>query len=132
MTSGTAESDCGSVTGASATVRSTVDHPEVVAAALRPDDTDALRTAVADGAVTVSVERGDVGGLAATLDDVLVNLRVADRVSTEAFDDAATELAAADDPDAPDDRDRRPDGREHDRPTDDATAIDDTNDTDTP
>lgn len=54
--------------------------PATVAAALAPDDTDATHTRVVDGAVVATVERPTTGGLAATVDDHLVNLRVAERV----------------------------------------------------
>jgi pyrimidine deaminase RibD-like protein len=55
-------------------------EPATVAAALAPDDTEATRTRAVDGAVVATVERPTTGGLAATVDDHLVNLGVAERV----------------------------------------------------
>jgi tRNA threonylcarbamoyladenosine modification (KEOPS) complex Pcc1 subunit len=67
-----------------ATVRTRVQCPRVVAAAVRPDNTDQMTTRVeddADGAVVVTdVERETTSGLRATLDDYTVNLTVAHEV----------------------------------------------------
>jgi len=60
-----------------AEIRTTHDSPERVANALRPDNTDEMTTRVEDGAVVTTVERDTTGGLQATVDDYVVNLRVA-------------------------------------------------------
>lgn len=67
-----------------ATVRTPLVSPDAVAAALRPDNTAEMTTRVADGAVVTDIERDSTGGLRATVDDYLVNLRVADEVTTHA------------------------------------------------
>lgn len=64
-----------------ARVRTAHDDPETVAAALRPDDTPSMTTRVEDGAVVAEMTRDRTGGLRSTLDDHLVNLRVAARVA---------------------------------------------------
>jgi hypothetical protein len=63
-----------------AALRTDHDHPALVAAALRPDDTPEVETRAADGAVVTRIERETTGGLARTVDDYAVNLRVADRL----------------------------------------------------
>ncbi|MBV0901798.1 KEOPS complex subunit Pcc1 [Haloarcula salina] len=60
-----------------AEIRTTHDSPERVANALRPDNTDEMTTRVEDDAVVTTVERDTTGGLQATVDDYVVNLRVA-------------------------------------------------------
>lgn len=76
-----------------ATVRTTHDDPQTVAAAVAPDNTDEMATRVDEGAVETRIERGSTGGLAATVDDYVVNLIVADRVaeSASAQDDDRTD-----------------------------------------
>lgn len=69
-----------------ATVRTTHDRPEVVAAAIRPDNTDEMATRVetdADGtgAVVTTIERDSTGGLRTTVDDYVTNLTVAQRLT---------------------------------------------------
>lgn len=63
-----------------ATIRTTHAVPEIVAAALEPDNTVQLRTRVVDGRVETTVERPTTGGLRSTVDDYVVNCSVADRV----------------------------------------------------
>ncbi|WP_276272428.1 KEOPS complex subunit Pcc1 [Haloarcula litorea] len=63
-----------------ATLRTThgsADAAERVAAALRPDNTDEMTTRVDGDAVVTTVERESTGGLQSTVDDYVVNLRVA-------------------------------------------------------
>lgn len=74
-----------------ARVRTAHADPEPVAAALRPDDTPSMTTRAVDGAVVTEIARDRTGGLRSTLDDYLVNLRVAERVVR-----AADALAVAD------------------------------------
>jgi hypothetical protein len=64
------------------TARLRTEHDEagLVAAALRPDDTPEVETRADDGAVVTRIERDRTGGLARTVDDYVVNLRVADRL----------------------------------------------------
>lgn len=63
-----------------AELRTDHDEAALVAAALRPDDTQEVDTRAADGAVVTRIERETTGGLARTVDDYAVNLRVADRL----------------------------------------------------
>lgn len=72
-----------------AEIRTTHGSPEIVAAAVAPDDTEEMDTwvegdevegdEVEDGTVVMTVERETTGGLASTVDDYVVNLSVADR-----------------------------------------------------
>jgi len=63
-----------------ATVRTSHDDAELVAAALAPDNTDSMDVRVEDDTIVCSIERPTMGGLRSTTDDYVVNLRVADRV----------------------------------------------------
>jgi len=67
-----------------ATLRTEHDDPGLVAAALRPDHTASIETTVRDGVVVTRIERETTGGLARTVDDYAVNLRVADRLAARA------------------------------------------------
>ena len=69
-----------------AVVSTTHDDAAVVAAALAPDNTDAMTTSVDGTRVTTTVTRDSTGGLAATVDDYVVNLTVADAVAETARD----------------------------------------------
>ncbi|ELZ07317.1 KEOPS complex subunit Pcc1 [Natrialba aegyptia] len=61
-----------------ATIRTHHDDPELVARALRPDNTDEMETVVADETTVVTrIERETTGGLHSTVDDYAVNLEVA-------------------------------------------------------
>ena len=62
-----------------AEIKTELDRAEAVAAAVRPDNTDQMRTRVEDGAVVTTIERPTTGGLRSTLDDYVVNLDVATR-----------------------------------------------------
>lgn len=69
----------------SATIRTAVSEPEITAAALRPDNTDAMTTTVSrspDGTrqVVTTIERDSTGGLRSTLDDYVVNCEVANEI----------------------------------------------------
>ena len=64
------------------TIRTTHDHPETIAAALAPDNTDEISTrADPDGMVTTTIERETTGGLRTTADDYVANLTVAQRIT---------------------------------------------------
>jgi len=63
-----------------ATVRTEHERPQLIAAALRPDNTDEMQTAVEGDAVVTRIERDTTGGLHSTVDDYVVNVDVADRV----------------------------------------------------
>ncbi|WP_439026082.1 KEOPS complex subunit Pcc1 [Haloarchaeobius sp. DT45] len=63
-----------------ATIRTEHDRPELVAAAVRPDNTDEMQTRVEDGTVVTHIERETTGGLHSTVDDYVVNVDVASRV----------------------------------------------------
>lgn len=67
-----------------ATVRTDVDDPELVAACVRPDNTTEMETTVDDGTVVTRIERDDTSGLQSTLDDYVVNLTVATEVAQHA------------------------------------------------
>ncbi|MEE6209769.1 KEOPS complex subunit Pcc1 [Salarchaeum sp. III] len=67
-----------------ATVRTRVEHPELVANAVRPDNTAQMRTDVRDESVVTHIERPTVGGLRTTLDDYTVNVTVASEVAQHA------------------------------------------------
>lgn len=69
-----------------AVVATTHDDPAVVAAALTPDNTDAMTTQINGATVRTTVVRDRTGGLAATVDDYVVNLTVADAVAETARD----------------------------------------------
>jgi len=75
-----------------ATVRTTHADAALVAAALAPDETDSMTTRVDGDAIECVVERPTTGGLRSTVDDHVVNLRVADRIV-----ERASEHLAADD-----------------------------------
>jgi hypothetical protein len=74
------------------TVRTRHDDPAVVAAAVRPDNTDAMRTTVGgdDGHVLTRIERPTTGGLRSTVDDYVVNCRVAETVAAIARGEVPT------------------------------------------
>ncbi|WP_394348551.1 KEOPS complex subunit Pcc1 [Haloglomus irregulare] len=74
------------------TVRTRHDDPAVVAAAVRPDNTDAMRTTVGadDGYVLTRIERPTTGGLRSTVDDYVVNCRVAETVAAIARGEVPT------------------------------------------
>jgi tRNA threonylcarbamoyladenosine modification (KEOPS) complex Pcc1 subunit len=67
-----------------ATIRTDVDDPAHVAAAVRPDNTSEMETRVEDGAVVTRIERDDTSGLHSTVDDYVVNLTVAVEVAQHA------------------------------------------------
>ena len=85
-----------------ATVRTEHADAATVAAALGPDETDSMRTRVNGAVVACAIGRPTTGGLQSTLDDHLVNLRVADRVIERARDHADAAHADAADADAAD------------------------------
>ena len=64
---------------ATARLRTSHPRPEVVAAALAPDNTPEIDTRVHEGRVETTVSRDDVAGLRATVQDYLRNLDAADR-----------------------------------------------------
>jgi hypothetical protein len=69
-----------------ATLTTTHEDPGTVAAALAPDNTDAMTTSVDGEQVRTTIAREGAGGLAASVDDYLVNLTVADAVCETARD----------------------------------------------
>jgi tRNA threonylcarbamoyladenosine modification (KEOPS) complex Pcc1 subunit len=60
-----------------ATIRTEVPAPERVAAAVRPDNTPEMETRVDGDEVVTTIERESTSGLRSTVDDYVVNLRVA-------------------------------------------------------
>jgi hypothetical protein len=67
-----------------ATVRTTHGDAGLVADALAPDDTDSMAVSVDGDAIDCRIERPTTGGLRSTVDDYVVNLRVAERVAERA------------------------------------------------
>ncbi|MFW5963818.1 MAG: KEOPS complex subunit Pcc1 [Natronomonas sp.] len=63
-----------------ATIRTSHDRPELVAAALVPDNTDEMSTHVTDSVVETTIERDSTGGLRTTADDYVTNLTVAQQI----------------------------------------------------
>ena len=53
----------------------------MVAAALAPDNTDEMATRVDGARVVTDIERPTTGGLQSTVDDYVVNVRIADRLT---------------------------------------------------
>ncbi|QCC48939.1 hypothetical protein DV707_10330 [Halobellus limi] len=51
-----------------------------MAAAIRPDNTDAMETTVEGDTLSTRISRETVGGLQSTVDDTVVNLTVADAI----------------------------------------------------
>lgn len=84
-----------------ATVRTTHDDAETVAAALAPDETDSMHTCVEGDVVACTVERPTTAGVRSTVDDYVVNLRVADRVTARARDHLDTDAPSRLDADVP-------------------------------
>ena len=72
-----------------ATIRTTHHAADLVAGALAPDDTESTAVTAADDTVVCRIERPTTGGLRSTVDDYLVNLRVATRVVDRASEHAA-------------------------------------------
>ena len=74
------------------TVRTRHDDPAVVAAAVRPDNADGRRTADGDGGGYVRSRTGRpaTGGLRSTVDDYVVNCRVAETVAAIARGEVPT------------------------------------------
>jgi len=67
-----------------ATIRTTHadrETAERLACAVRPDNTDEIRTTVEDDALVTTIERETTGGLQSTVDDYVVNLSVAAQLS---------------------------------------------------
>jgi len=64
-----------------ATVRTDHECPEVVAAAVVPDNTEDMETRVGADAVVATIERGNAGGLQSSVDDYVVNVDVAETVA---------------------------------------------------
>ena len=63
-----------------ARLRTTHADAETVAAALRPDNTEAMEMAVEGETLVTTVSRETTGGLQSTVDDTVVNLTVADAI----------------------------------------------------
>jgi hypothetical protein len=60
------------------------EHPELVAAAVTPDNTDSMTTTVEGDSIVTVIERETTGGLQSTVDDYVVNLTVAETVADNA------------------------------------------------
>lgn len=73
-----------------AIVRTTHDTPKVVARALKPDHTADMTSTVNGNTVETTIERTDAGSVRATVDDYLVNLQVATRISQQSQTETMT------------------------------------------
>jgi len=71
------------------TLRTTHPDADCVADALAPDNTDSMALRVDDDTVVCQIERPTIGGLRSTVDDYVVNLRVATTVVDRAMAHAA-------------------------------------------
>ncbi|MBX0294699.1 KEOPS complex subunit Pcc1 [Haloarcula nitratireducens] len=74
------------MTGKRAEIRTTHGSPAraaTIAAAVSPDNTDEMTTRVEDDAVVTAVERDSTGGLQSTVDDYVVNIRVAAQLADQ-------------------------------------------------
>ena len=60
-----------------ATIHTAVAHPETVAAAVRPDNTDEMETRIEGDEIVTTIERETTGGLQSTVDDYVINVDVA-------------------------------------------------------
>jgi hypothetical protein len=63
------------------TIRTDHDDPEVVAAALSPDNTTEMSTRVEGSSIVTTIERDSTGGLRTTADDYVTNLTVAQTIT---------------------------------------------------
>ncbi|RAW45237.1 KEOPS complex Pcc1-like subunit [Halorubrum sp. 48-1-W] len=109
-------------------VRTTHADADLVASALAPDDTDSMAVRVDGDAIDCRIERPTTGGLRSTVDDYVVNLRVADRVIERArehrtvdgttADETTGDGTAADGADARETNIRETDTRDADADTD--------------
>ena len=100
--------DTGSEAVRTAEIRTAHSETATVAAAVRPDNTDSMRTTVTNGRVTTHIERDTTGGLQSSVDDYVVNLTVAETVI-----DAADTLVIGHQDTRPVDRDGREQNDEH-------------------
>ncbi|WP_254271733.1 KEOPS complex subunit Pcc1 [Haloarcula marina] len=69
-----------------AEIRTTHDSPalaERIARSLRPDNTSEMTTHVDGDAVVTTIERDSTSGLQSTVDDYVVNLRVAAQLANQ-------------------------------------------------
>lgn len=82
-----------------ATVRTESPHAETVVAALEPDNTAEMETRVHDQTIKTTITRETTGGLRTTLDDYVVNLSVAERVTRTVTERTAPTNDPADDTD---------------------------------
>ncbi|MFC5279615.1 KEOPS complex subunit Pcc1 [Halorubrum rubrum] len=79
-----------------AAVRTTHADADLVAAALAPDDTDSMAVRVDGDAIDCRIERPTTGGLRSTVDDYVVNLRVAERIVERAREHRTADRAVGD------------------------------------
>ncbi|MBX0284875.1 KEOPS complex subunit Pcc1 [Haloarcula salinisoli] len=59
------------------------DRADRIAAAVRPDNTAEMTTRVEGETVVTTIERDNTSGLQSTVDDYVVNLRVAAQLTTD-------------------------------------------------
>ena len=65
------------------TAHGSPDRAERVAAAVRPDNTDEMTTRVEGDTVITEIARDSTSGLQSTVDDYVVNIRVAAQLTTD-------------------------------------------------
>lgn len=80
-----------------ATIRTTHHAADLVAGALAPDDTESTAVTADGDTVVCRIERPTTGGLRSTVDDYVVNLRVATRIVERASEHAGTSDVPPDD-----------------------------------
>lgn len=66
-----------------ATIRTTHDRPDLVAAAVAPDNTDEMATRVEGDQVVTAIDRASAGGFRSTVDDYVTNIAVADTLTRQ-------------------------------------------------
>ncbi|OIB58654.1 KEOPS complex subunit Pcc1 [Natrialba sp. SSL1] len=86
---------------ATATIRTSHDDPDLVARALRPDNTDEMETVTDGDSVVTRIERESTSGLHSTVDDYVVNLEVAVDVARTAREAGVATDATAQSPAPP-------------------------------
>ena len=118
-----------------ATIRTTHHAADLVAGALAPDDTESTAVTADGDTVVCRIERPTTGGLRSTVDDYVVNLRVATRIVERAGEHAGTSDGSPDDSrtDSAQSDDSRADSAQSDDSRTDSTAstTTQTNHTDT-
>lgn len=74
-------------------IRTIHKNAEIIADAIRPDNTTEMKTTVTDDTIITTITRGTTGGLRTTIDDYLCNLQVAESIvsTSQCIDASRTE-----------------------------------------